>query len=240
MTGFFRRALPGAAAARCSSARPCAQDVMIGHIQCVLEKRVSGAVRVLMPADIRFPLERANGVQIVKTAAALAARGRAHDAARAPERPAPDRGDPGPLRRRRRTPACDVRRLRRAAPARARSRCRAPRSCARAMARGAAPRCARGARRVHARPAARGPAAAPARPRRAAWSTRRTRWRRSCTASAARSTAPARRPIRRKARAPAPRARRACGAGRAGFVATTAGIRDSFAAAHGPRARACA
>ena len=27
--------------------------------------------RVLMPADVRFPLERANGVQIVKTAAAL-------------------------------------------------------------------------------------------------------------------------------------------------------------------------
>lgn len=30
---------------------------------------------VLMPADVRFPLERANGVQIVKTAAALAAAG---------------------------------------------------------------------------------------------------------------------------------------------------------------------
>lgn len=31
---------------------------------------------VLVPADVRFPLERANGVQIVKTAAALAATGR--------------------------------------------------------------------------------------------------------------------------------------------------------------------
>jgi glycosyltransferase involved in cell wall biosynthesis len=31
---------------------------------------------VLMPADVRFPLERANGVQIVKTAAALAESGR--------------------------------------------------------------------------------------------------------------------------------------------------------------------
>ena len=31
---------------------------------------------VLMPADVRFPLERANGVQLVKTAAALAASGR--------------------------------------------------------------------------------------------------------------------------------------------------------------------
>ena len=31
--------------------------------------------RVLIPADIRFPLERANGVQIVKTAAALARSG---------------------------------------------------------------------------------------------------------------------------------------------------------------------
>ncbi len=33
------------------------------------------AAPVLMPADVRFPLERANGVQIVKTAAALAAAG---------------------------------------------------------------------------------------------------------------------------------------------------------------------
>ena len=33
--------------------------------------------RVVIPADIRFPLERANGVQIVKTAAALAAGGTA-------------------------------------------------------------------------------------------------------------------------------------------------------------------
>jgi glycosyltransferase involved in cell wall biosynthesis len=32
-------------------------------------------LEVLMPADIRFPLERANGVQIVKTAAALSAAG---------------------------------------------------------------------------------------------------------------------------------------------------------------------
>jgi glycosyltransferase involved in cell wall biosynthesis len=36
---------------------------------------VTGAP-VLMPADVRFPLERANGVQIVKTAAALAESGR--------------------------------------------------------------------------------------------------------------------------------------------------------------------
>jgi glycosyltransferase involved in cell wall biosynthesis len=36
---------------------------------------VSQGSRVLMPADIRFPLERANGVQIVKTAAALAGQG---------------------------------------------------------------------------------------------------------------------------------------------------------------------
>ena len=35
----------------------------------------TGAGEVLMPADIRFPLERANGVQIVKTAAALARAG---------------------------------------------------------------------------------------------------------------------------------------------------------------------
>jgi glycosyltransferase involved in cell wall biosynthesis len=33
------------------------------------------ALEVLVPADIRFPLERANGVQIVKTAAALSAAG---------------------------------------------------------------------------------------------------------------------------------------------------------------------
>ena len=93
MTGFFRRALPGALR-RLLERTPFAQDVMIGHVQCVLEKRVSGR-RVLMPADVRFPLERANGVQIVKTAAALAARGRAHDAARARERPAPDGGGAG-------------------------------------------------------------------------------------------------------------------------------------------------
>jgi glycosyltransferase involved in cell wall biosynthesis len=36
---------------------------------------VSAEAAVLMPADIRFPLERANGVQIVKTAAALARAG---------------------------------------------------------------------------------------------------------------------------------------------------------------------
>lgn len=36
---------------------------------------MSGARAVLLPADIRFPLERANGVQIVKTAAALAGTG---------------------------------------------------------------------------------------------------------------------------------------------------------------------
>jgi len=38
---------------------------------------VSAPVEVFMPADIRFPLERANGVQIVKTAAALARAGAA-------------------------------------------------------------------------------------------------------------------------------------------------------------------
>src|SRR4029453_8851863 len=32
-------------------------------------------LEVLVPADIRFPLERANGVQIVKTAAALSGAG---------------------------------------------------------------------------------------------------------------------------------------------------------------------
>jgi glycosyltransferase involved in cell wall biosynthesis len=37
------------------------------------EKR--GPLEVVMPADIRFPLERANGVQIVKTAAALSGAG---------------------------------------------------------------------------------------------------------------------------------------------------------------------
>ena len=33
--------------------------------------------RLLVPADVRFPLERANGIQIVKTAAALARAGAA-------------------------------------------------------------------------------------------------------------------------------------------------------------------
>jgi glycosyltransferase involved in cell wall biosynthesis len=36
---------------------------------------VSAPLEVMVPADIRFPLERANGVQIVKTAAALGAAG---------------------------------------------------------------------------------------------------------------------------------------------------------------------
>ena len=36
---------------------------------------MTAALEVFMPADIRFPLERANGVQIVKTAAALARTG---------------------------------------------------------------------------------------------------------------------------------------------------------------------
>ena len=37
VTGFFRRALPGPLRRR-MEATPWAQDVMIGHIQCVLEK----------------------------------------------------------------------------------------------------------------------------------------------------------------------------------------------------------
>src|SRR5262249_31903154 len=37
--------------------------------------RKRGPLEVLVPADIRFPLERANGVQIVKTAAALSGAG---------------------------------------------------------------------------------------------------------------------------------------------------------------------
>ena len=37
VTGFFRRALPGFLRDRLLET-PLAQDVMIGHIQCVLEK----------------------------------------------------------------------------------------------------------------------------------------------------------------------------------------------------------
>ena len=37
VTGFFRRALPGPLLRFCSS-RPFVQDVMIGHIQCVLAR----------------------------------------------------------------------------------------------------------------------------------------------------------------------------------------------------------
>ena len=37
VTGFFRRVLPGPLRRR-DGATPCAQDVMIGHIQCVLQK----------------------------------------------------------------------------------------------------------------------------------------------------------------------------------------------------------
>ena len=39
------------------------------------ERAGPGPLEVLVPADIRFPLERANGVQIVKTAAALSGAG---------------------------------------------------------------------------------------------------------------------------------------------------------------------
>ena len=154
-----------------------------------------------MPADIRFPLERANGVQIVKTAAALARGGRAHDAAGAPERPAADARDPGPLRRRA-AARLEVRRLRvchrAGAFALPRASLPGPRhrsSALRALR--------RGARRLHARPPARRRCccALPAGAR--AWCTRRTRWRRSCTASAARSTARGEAPNARKARAAA-------------------------------------
>ena len=37
MTGFFRRVLPGPVR-RALEKAPFAQDVMIGHIQCVLQK----------------------------------------------------------------------------------------------------------------------------------------------------------------------------------------------------------
>ena len=40
-----------------------------------MSANTSGRLEVLVPADIRFPLERANGVQIVKTAAALSGAG---------------------------------------------------------------------------------------------------------------------------------------------------------------------
>ena len=93
------------AAPRLLERTPWTRDVMIGHIQCVLVEAVTGPLEVLIPADIRFPLERANGIQIVKTAAALAARGGAHDAARAAERPAAHRRDPRPVRPARRTRA---------------------------------------------------------------------------------------------------------------------------------------
>jgi glycosyltransferase involved in cell wall biosynthesis len=43
--------------------------------QAVTDAQALAPREVLVPADIRFPLERANGVQIVKTAAALAAAG---------------------------------------------------------------------------------------------------------------------------------------------------------------------
>ena len=97
---------------------------------------------MLVPADIRFPLERANGVQIVKTAAALAARGRAHDAARArtATRGRPPRSWPSTAWRR--SPACACGGLRVRPPPRARSRCRALRFLGRARPRRAWPRCA--------------------------------------------------------------------------------------------------
>ena len=52
-----------------------------------------------MPADIRFPLERANGVQIVKTAAALGAAGARTTLLVRQSDPRPDGRDPRPVRR---------------------------------------------------------------------------------------------------------------------------------------------
>ena len=222
MTGFFR------AAARRPAAPARAHAVRAGRDDRARAVRagegVSGAP-VLMPADIRFPLERANGVQIVKTAAALAASG--HGARRCFVR----RSDPRPTAEMLALYGVDAGRPAGGAARRASGTARGsfalprPRFLARAGLAGLAGPAPR-RRRVHARPAARRPA--PARVRRDRSCTRRTRWRRSCTASAARSTARREAPDPRQGRRASPRREaRVWRAGR-GLRGHHRGIRDSF------------
>ena len=192
-----------------------------------------------MPADIRFPLERANGVQIVKTAAALARRGRAHHAARA--RTAIPRPTDEILALYGVAPQPGLRRAAAARPATAAGSFALPRASFLARAALAAlPRPAPRRGRLHARPAARRPAAAPAPARR----PRGLRGARGggahVRASAARSTAPASGPTRaRRARLRGARGRRVA-AGAAAFVTTTARHPRQLRRGLRRRARACA
>ena len=185
-----------------------------------------------MPADIRFPLERANGVQIVKTAAALARAGARTTLLVRHSDPAAHGRDPRPVRRR---PAS---RPARAPPARAASARRL--RAARARPSWPAPpwpRCPPcGAARSCSRATSSSRTCCSACPARPGWSTRPTRWSRSCTGSGARSTArgeAATRARRERLRGREGRVWR----GAAAVVATTAGIRDSFAEAYGARPR---
>ena len=188
-------------------------------------------VEILVPADVRFPLERANGIQIVKTAAALARAGaRTTLLVRA--------SDPRPtdevlaLYGLRPHPALQVRRL----PVRHR---RGSRTLPRAvfLARAAAASLA-GLRRgavvftrdlqlaemlVRLRPVARGPVVYEAHAVEALMY--RERGLLYGTGEVARPGKALR--LERRERTVWRRAQ--------GFVSTTAGIRDAFAAAHGPR-----
>ena len=190
-----------------------------------------------MPADIRFPLERANGVQIVKTAAALARAGARTHAAACARATRARRPRSSPSTASRPHPGLRVRRLQRAAP----------------------PRLLRAAARVASSPAPPwppGPPCAAARwcftrdlqladvlLRAARRAARRLRGARGggahVRASAAALYGTAEKADPAQGGAPARAARGACGAGAAAVVTTTAGIRDSFAEALRRARRAC-
>jgi hypothetical protein len=78
VTGFFRRVLPGPLRRRPRGhALHAGRDDRPHPVRAAqaVSPAAASSLEVLVPADIRFPLERANGVQIVKTAAALSGAG---------------------------------------------------------------------------------------------------------------------------------------------------------------------
>ncbi|HEX6737726.1 MAG TPA: glycosyltransferase family 4 protein [Vicinamibacteria bacterium] len=194
---------------------------------------MSEGPRVLMPADIRFPLERANGVQIVKTAAALAAEG-------LPTTLLVRRSDPRPTRDvlhfygLEPPPALEVARLR---VGHRRGAFRLPRAAFLARALWRAARQLRRGGVVFTRDLQLADLLlrfGPARPGALVYEAHAVEALMYAERGALYGTGEARDP--RKQRRLAAREARVW-RGAHGFVATTAGIRDSFAEAHGPRER---
>ena len=179
---------------------------------------------VLIPADIRFPLERANGVQIVKTAAALSRAGAATTLLVRDSDPRPTDEilalfgiAPGGLQRaahRRRAPRAGL------PPPRAAFLARAGAACLAALQRGAS-----SSRATCSSPICCSPLRRRARVVYEAHAVESILYRER---GALYGTADPPGPPRPTACAAG---RRGCGGGRAAFVATTAGIRDTFSRA---------